>query len=121
VECAVLAVAFFALGRQSTTALNVIYPLGILAGSIPIFLVLIRELGASPVQQALVFIREALAGVLGFATGTAALAAVAGHSLITQLLTGGSVAFAAAIMSVILTDARQLMRIAGLAQKPQAR
>lgn len=121
VECAVLAVAFFALGHQSTTALNVIYPLGILAGSIPIFLVLIRELGASPVQQALVFIREALAGVLGFATGTAALAAVAGHSLITQLLTGGSVAFAAAIMFVILTDARQLMRIAGLTQKPQAR
>jgi hypothetical protein len=121
VECAVLAVAFFALGRQSTTALNVIYPLGILAGSIPIFLVLIRELGASPVQQALVFIREAVAGVLGFAAGTAALAAVAGHSLITQLLAGGSVAFAAAIMFVILTDARQLMRIAGLAQKPQAR
>jgi hypothetical protein len=46
---------------------------------------------------------------------------VAGHSLITQLLAGGSVAFAAAIMFVILTDARQLMRIAGLAQKPQAR
>ncbi len=121
VECAVLAVAFVAFGRQSTLALNFIYPLGILAGSLPIFLVLIRELRASPLLQALVFVREVVAGLFGFAAGAAAISAVAGYSLITQLLAGGGVAFAAAIMFLVLTDAPHLMRIAGLAQKPQAR
>jgi PST family polysaccharide transporter len=121
VELAVMAVAFIAFGRQSVTALNFIYPLGILAGSIPIFVLLIGELRASALVQALVFARELLIGVLGFVAGSAAMSAVGEHAAFIQLFVGGGVAFAAAAILLILTDARQLMRIAGIAQKPQAR
>lgn len=120
-EFAVMAAAFFALGRQSMTALNIIYPLGILAGSIPIFVLLIRELRASALVQLLVFFRELSIGILGFVIGKAALTAVEGHALVTQLLVGGGAAFVAAALLLAVADARELRRIAGLAQRPQVR
>lgn len=121
VEFAVMAAAFIAFGRQSMTALNFIYPLGILAGSIPIFVLLIGELRASAIVQAMVFARELLIGVLGFAAGSVVLSAVEERSLFVQILVGGGAAFLASAILMMLTDARQLMRIAGIAQTPQAR
>ena len=57
VEFATLAIAFLAVGRSSATAFSFVYPLGVLAGSIPIFVLLCRELNA-PLQRAAAAVRQ---------------------------------------------------------------
>lgn len=121
VEFVVMAAAFITFGRQSMLALNIIYPLGILAGSLPIFALLVGELRASAWVQLLVFGREVLIGLAGFAAGSAVLTAVEGRGLIAELLAGGGAAFGTALLLLVLSDARKMMRITGLARKPQAR
>lgn len=120
IEFIVLASAFLTFGRHSTVALNLVYPLGILAGSLPIFLLLIKELDASPLIQLLVFGREVLIGVLGYLTGSAVMAEVTNNSLLTQLMAGGGIAFITAAAVLVLTDVGQLMRIMGISQKARS-
>lgn len=121
IEFIVLMSAFLLFGRQSMTALNWVYPLGVLAGSLPIFILLVGELSAPPWMQAILFIRELATGVVGVVAGMAAMSAMSEISYVTQVLVGGGSAFLVAMMLLVVTDARQLMRSAGTWQKPHVK
>ena len=121
IELTVLMAAFLVFSRQSMVTLNWVYPLGVLAGSLPIFILLIGELSASPWVQLTVFIREVATGVVGFLAGMAAMSVVADNSYFAQITIGGGAAFLVSMTLLIATDASQLMRNAGMMRKPHAK
>lgn len=114
VELVTLTLAFIALGRLSPVAFSLVYPLGALAGSLPIFTLLVREFSTPPWQQLMLLLREAATGLLAFLAGKQAILLLPDKSVFTQLLAGGGVAFILAATLLILIDAGLVRRIAGV-------
>ncbi len=112
-EFTTLAIAFLAVGRQSAVDFSFVYPLGLLAGSIPVFALLVRELGTSVWAQVATFLKEIAIGIVAFGVGTVALSSFADSAIIIQLIMGGGAAFVTAASLLVLTDARHILRIAG--------
>lgn len=119
VEFATLAILFLAVGRVSATTFTIVYPLGVLVGSIPVFTLLVRELHASPSEQLLLFLKDAAVALTAFAAGRAALDWAEGGQLLEIVAGAGTAAVTAAVL-LFLFDARIFMRIAGWgdAKKP---
>lgn len=111
-EFAVLAIVFLLIGRQSAVEFSFLYPLGLLAGSVPVFALLVRQLGISSGAQLITFLKEVAIGIVAYLAGTLALSS-AGPSLAMQIIMGGGAAFAVAAALLVLADARHFMRIAG--------
>lgn len=115
VELMTLATVLVTVGRYSAEAFTFVYPLGVLAGSVPVFALLTKELKASPWGQLMLLLREATTGLVAFATGKAALSVAPGSGAVLQLLLGGSVAFLVAAVLLMLADPRHVIRLTGLA------
>lgn len=113
-ELATLAIAMLAVGRYSAEAFTFVYPLGVLAGSLPVFTLLVTELKASPFGQLILFLREAATGLVAFAAGKAVLSLAVVSGAVPQLLLGGSAAFITAAVLLVLSDARFFMRLTGM-------
>ena len=114
-EAATLAIGFFVVGRYSATSFTFIYPLGMLAGSIPIFALLIRELDLPVWGQLVQFLREIAIALIAFAAGKTVLMTVQDLAPLLQLLASGGVAFATAATLLIVTDAALFLRLADVA------
>lgn len=113
VEFGTLAVAFLVVGRASATAFTLVYPLGVLMGSIPIFALVVRELHASAAEQAYLFVKDVVIALIAFVLGRTVMEMVGGGVLV-QLLAGGGTAFAVAASLLLMADARTFLRIANL-------
>ncbi|MFN4140735.1 oligosaccharide flippase family protein [Aestuariivirga sp.] len=110
VEFITLVAVVVAFGRLSPVSFNVIYPLAILAGSIPVFALLVQELRTPAAEQLLLFLKDASAGLLAFLAGRQA-AILGGESAFSQLLLGGGVAFSVAATLLVLSDSELVVRI----------
>lgn len=111
-EAVTLLAAFFVWGRASAISMNYIYPLGVLVGSLPIFALLVQEVGTTALQQSAVFLKEiaigAIAVYIGFELGAAMEQS---STIITLFAVGGASAIAATVL-LLLSDLRLVMRIA---------
>jgi teichuronic acid exporter len=113
VEFATLAIAFLAVGRVSATTFTFVYPLGVLAGSLPIFALVVRELGASASGQVLLFIKDAAVALIAFLVGRVVMGSV-GDGMLIQLFAGGTSAFVTAATLLFAADVKTFLRLAGL-------
>lgn len=112
IEFATLALAFALVGRHSISNFAFVYPLGVLAGSIPIFALLTRELHAPASAQVLLFVKDGVVALLAFAMGWGVMRMTAGGDIV-RILAGGSAAFGVAATLLFLFDMRTFLRLGG--------
>lgn len=119
VEGATILVALLLFASASPFAFPVLIPAGVLAGFVPLFILLAREFRVSSRQQLLLIARDVAIGAAAYALGRQVIGMSPVQSHFADVLAAGATAFLIAAALLAASEARLVRSIiAGLARRP---